>query len=94
MCPHESSGRLLESVSNYRSRWMVISLAIARQNPAYRATLLQYRWAEAKSPLTFLHFSCTSFYITCRRFEVFLWGTYGQKWAVLWAMNLPWTLSQ
>jgi hypothetical protein len=31
---------LLESVSNYRSRWMVISLAIARQNPAYRATLL------------------------------------------------------
>ena len=40
MCPHESSGRLLESVSNYRSRWMVISLAIARQNPAYRATLL------------------------------------------------------
>jgi len=32
---------LLESVSNYRSRWMVISLAIARQNPAYRATLLQ-----------------------------------------------------
>jgi hypothetical protein len=40
VCPHESSGRLLESVSNYRSRWMVISLAIARQNPAYRATLL------------------------------------------------------
>ena len=40
MCPHESPGRLLESVSNYRSRWMVISLAIARQNPAYRATLL------------------------------------------------------
>ena len=42
MCPHESPGRLLESVSNYRSRWMVISLAIARQNPAYRATLLYY----------------------------------------------------
>jgi hypothetical protein len=40
VCPHESPGRLLESVSNYRSRWMVISLAIARQNPAYRATLL------------------------------------------------------
>ena len=40
MCPHESSGRLLESVSNYRSRWMVGSLAIPRQNPAYRATLL------------------------------------------------------
>jgi hypothetical protein len=51
------------------------------QNPAYRATLLQYRWAEAKSPLTFLHFACTSFYITCRRFEVFygeLMGKYGQ----------------
>ena len=42
MCPHESPGRLLESVSNYRSRWMVISLAIARQNPAYRATLLLF----------------------------------------------------
>ncbi|MEN9516572.1 MAG: hypothetical protein RLZZ159_438 [Actinomycetota bacterium] len=40
MCPHKSPGRLLESVSNYRSRWMVISLAIVRQNPAYRATLL------------------------------------------------------
>ena len=24
MCPHESPGRLLESVSDYRSRWMVI----------------------------------------------------------------------
>ena len=23
-------------------------------SPAYRATLLQHRWAEAKSPLTFL----------------------------------------
>ena len=54
MCPHESPGRLLESVSDYRSRWMVISLAIARQNPAYRATLLKHKWAGAKSPLTFL----------------------------------------
>ena len=42
MCPHKSPGRLLESVSNCRSRWMVISLAIARQNPAYRATLLYF----------------------------------------------------
>jgi hypothetical protein len=24
VCPHESPGRLLESVSDYRSRWMVI----------------------------------------------------------------------
>jgi len=47
-------GRLLESVSNYRSRWMVISLEIARQNPAYRATLLKHKWVGAKSPLTFL----------------------------------------
>jgi hypothetical protein len=40
VCPHKLPGRLLESVSDYRSRWMVISLAIVRQNPAYRATLL------------------------------------------------------
>jgi len=42
-------GRLLESVSNYRSRWMVISLEIARQNPAYRATLpngSQYKFKQ------------------------------------------------
>ena len=47
MCPHESPGRLLESVSNYRSRWMVISLAIARQNPAYRATLLRFNSSKS-----------------------------------------------
>jgi len=35
------AGRLLEFVSNYEPRWMVISLAIARQDPAYRATLLK-----------------------------------------------------
>ena len=39
-CSFELAGRLLESASNRRSRWMVISLAIARQDPAYRATLL------------------------------------------------------
>ena len=81
MCPHESPGRLLESVSNYRSRWMVISLAIARQNPAYRATLLPIRWAQVKTALTFLHFRCTSCYITCRRFRCFYgesMGKYGQ----------------
>ena len=35
-CSFKPSGRLLESVSNGRSRWMVTSLAIARQDPAYR----------------------------------------------------------
>ena len=54
MCPHKSPGRLLESVSNYRSRWMVISLAIARQNPAYRATLLQIKRGGTKSRLVSL----------------------------------------
>ena len=39
-CSFKLAGRLLEFVSNYESRWMVISLAIARQDPAYRATLL------------------------------------------------------
>ena len=38
-CSLESTGRLLESVSNYRSRWMVIR-SQERQDPAYRATLL------------------------------------------------------
>ena len=41
MCPHESPGRLLESARDCRSRWMVISLEIVRQNPAYRAALHQ-----------------------------------------------------
>jgi hypothetical protein len=45
---------LLESVSNYRSRWMVISLAIARQNPAYRATLLLIKRGGTKSRLVSL----------------------------------------
>ena len=48
MCPHKSPGRLLESVSDYRSRWIVISLAIARQNPAYRATLLYFVYIALK----------------------------------------------
>ena len=38
-CSLESSGRLLESVSNGRSRWMVI-VSQETQDPAYRATLL------------------------------------------------------
>ena len=39
MCPHEPTGRLLDYVSNYVTRWMVIR-SQERQNPAYRATLL------------------------------------------------------
>jgi hypothetical protein len=42
-CSLKSSGRLLESVSNYRSRWMVVPIATQvtiGQDPAYRATLL------------------------------------------------------
>ena len=79
-CSFEPSGRLLESVSNYRSRWMVIR-SQERQDPAYRATLLPISWAQVKTALTFLHFPCTSCYITCRRFECFYgesMGKYGQ----------------
>ena len=39
-CSFKLAGRLLEFVSNYEPRWMVISLAIARQDPAYRVALL------------------------------------------------------
>jgi hypothetical protein len=52
-----------------------------RQDPAYRATLLLIRWAWVKTTLTFLHFACTSAYITCRRFTDFYgetMGKYGQ----------------
>ena len=41
MCPHEPTGRLLDYVSNYVTRWMVIR-SQERQNPAYRATLLYF----------------------------------------------------
>ena len=50
-------------------------------SPAYRATLLLIRWAQVKTALTFLHFACTSSYITCRRFRCFYgetMGKYGQ----------------
>ena len=87
MCPHESPGRLLESVSNYRSRWMVISLAIARQNPAYRATLLTIRWAQVKTALTFLHFRCTSYDTTCRRFRS-LYGETKGKYGQFYGRNV------
>ncbi len=52
-----------------------------RQDPAYRATLLPIRWTQVKTALTFLHFACTSCYITCRRFRCFYgesMGKYGQ----------------
>jgi len=49
----ESTGRLLESVSNYRSRWMMIS-SQELQDPAYRATLLLIRRGGTKSRLVSL----------------------------------------
>ena len=48
-CSLNSSGRLLESVSNDRSRWMVIR-SQERQNPAYRATLLYYNLPMPTKP--------------------------------------------
>ena len=55
-CSHELSGRLLESVSNDRSRWMVIG-SQEPQDPAYRATLLPIRWAQVETALTLLFIS-------------------------------------
>ena len=85
----EPTGRLLESVSNYRSRWMVIR-SQERQDPAYRATLLPIRWAQVKTALTFLHIRCTSCYKTCRRFECFYgesMGKYGQFYGQILTTN-------
>ena len=79
-CSHESTGRLLDYVSDYVTRWMVIG-SQEPQDPAYRATLLPIRWAQVKTALTFLHFGCTSYDTTCRRFECFYgesMGKYGQ----------------
>ena len=61
-----------------------------RQNPAYRATLLPIRWAQVKTALTFLHFRCTSCYITCRRFKCFYgesMGKYGQFYGQISTTN-------
>jgi len=44
---------LLESVSNYRSRWMMIS-SQELQDPAYRATLLLIKRGGTKSRLVSL----------------------------------------
>jgi hypothetical protein len=58
-----------------------VCLRITMSSPAYRATLLLIRWAQVETVLTFLHFRCTSCYITCRRFECFYgesMGKYGQ----------------
>ena len=77
MCPHESPGRLLESVSNYRSRWMVISLAIARQNPAYRATLLYIKGVGGKTPLPFPFYAL---YLLSRP-NAILCSCMGESWA-------------
>ena len=57
---------------------------------AYRATLLPIRWAQVKIALTFLHFGCTSCYITCRRFRCFYgesMGKYGQIYGQLLTTN-------
>ena len=61
-----------------------------RQDPAYRATLLLIRWAQVKSALTFLHFACTSSYITCRRLRDFYgetMGKYGQSYGHISTTN-------
>ena len=55
-CSHELSGRLLESVSNDRSRWMVIG-SQELQDPAYRATLLLIKRGGTKSRLVSLFLS-------------------------------------
>ena len=59
-------------------------------SPAYRATLLPIRWAQVKTALTFLHFGCTSCYITCRRFRCFygeVMGKYGQFYGQIFTTN-------
>ena len=59
-------------------------------SPAYRATLLPIRWAHVKTALTFLHFGCTSFDTTCRRFRSFYgesMGKYGQFYGQISTTN-------
>ena len=91
----EPTGRLLESVSDYRSRWMVIG-SQELQDPAYRAASLRIRWAQVKTALTFVHFGCTSCYTTCRRLRVFYgetMGNYGQSYGQKISAKSPRTLS-
>ena len=57
------------------------------QDPAYRATLLPIRWAQVKTALTFLHFVCTSCYITCRRFECFYGESMGKDGQFYWQVS-------
>ena len=67
------------------------------QNPAYRATLLQHKWAGAKSPLTFPYIACTSFYTTCRRFRSFYgetMGKYGQSYGQSYGRFARWAISR
>ena len=59
----ELTVRLLDYVSNYVTRWMVIR-SQERQDPAYRATLLYLRWAQVKTALTFVIFTVYSFFKT------------------------------
>ena len=58
--------------------------------PAYRATLLPIRWEQVKTALTFLQLRCTSYDITCRRFECFYgesMGKYGQIYGQILTTN-------
>ena len=59
-------------------------------SPAYRATLLLIRWTQVKTALIFLHFRCTSYDKTCRRFECFYgesMGKYGQFYGQILTTN-------
>ena len=63
---------------------------LRKKIPAYRVTLLLIRWAYVKTTLTFLHFVCTSCYITCRRFRDFYgetMGKYGQSYGQISITN-------
>jgi hypothetical protein len=70
--------------------WRELGPRISAVSPAYRATLLLIRWAQVKTALTFLHFACTSSYITCRRLRDFYgetMGKYGQSYGQISTTN-------
>ena len=73
----------MAAIRQLLGRIEVPTLSLTVVSPAYRATLLPIRWAQVKTALTFLHFVCTSCYITCRRFRYFYgetMGKYGQSY--------------
>ena len=54
-------------------------------------TLLQIRWAQVETALTFMDFCCTSCYITCRRFRCLYgetMGKYGQIYGQFLTINI------